>query len=67
MKDLNIIIEMKVIISLVRFKQLGRLSFFKISVASTKNRRKMKDMKFYERNSGITITEHNITENQVLC
>jgi hypothetical protein len=31
----------------------------------TKNRRKTKDMKFYERNSGIS--EHNATENQVLC
>jgi hypothetical protein len=28
-----------------------------------KNRRKMKDMKFYDRNGGIT--EHNTTENQV--
>ena len=30
-----------------------------------KNRRKMKDMKFYDRNGGIP--EHNATENQVLC
>jgi hypothetical protein len=29
-----------------------------------KNRRKMKDMKFYDRNGGIP--EHNATENQVL-
>ena len=31
----------------------------------TKSRRKMKDMKFYERNG--CIPEHNVTENQVLC
>ena len=31
----------------------------------TKSRRKMTDMKFYERNGGIS--EHNATENQVLC
>ena len=65
MTDLNIISEMNRIISLVGFMQFGRLSFFKINVTLTKNRRKMKDMKFYEGNSGIT--EHNVTENQVLC
>ena len=33
--------------------------------AKNKNRRKMEDMKLYERNS--VIPEHNATENQVLC